>query len=450
MLRSMTLRDFRAFKKQPFVFSKINIFAGKNNSGKSSALSALNLFAQTIDEAEVGGSPLVLNGQYDQLGTFIDVVHGNLARRPLGFDFDYGDVRLSIDFKYRPQRREIDLQRFELDVDGREFYKYILGKDSFQSKIWGKDVESYFDIGRKVRPTFRSFWPMRVAPVSEIFEKVRSRSAGDDDLFTKYTDFQEKMSLSSARFNKYFTNFESISAFRDRPSRTYLYTGETPGRVGVTGSNTAQILAQDAARRGHGKGSLIDSISNWMSDTGIARALYVKSLTSRHFEICVVSNDGSEHNICDVGFGCSQVLPVLLGGLSLFRSDAKGSENRLLLVQEPEIHLHPNAQAELGSFFVDLAKRGGQLFIETHSDNLILRIASHVASGNIAASDVAIFWVGDDADHSVTNISITENGSFTPTWPGGFFPQRSNETTKLARAALRKNPGLATKGGDKD
>lgn len=80
MIKNLTLKNFRAFKEQSFDFAKLNIFIGKNNSGKSSALSALNVIAQTIREQDLDGTPLILNGPYDQLGTFIDVVNGNHPR----------------------------------------------------------------------------------------------------------------------------------------------------------------------------------------------------------------------------------------------------------------------------------------------------------------------------------------------------------------------------------
>jgi len=140
-----------------------------------------------------------------------------------------------------------------------------------------------------------------------------------------------------------------------------------------------------------------------------------------------------------VGFGCSQVLPVLTAGLNLF-TDEEGADERVLIVQEPEIHLHPNAQAALGSFFVNLVQNDGQVFIETHSDNLVLRIARHVALGQLEPGDVSIFYVSDDADKRVTPIEITADGQFRPEWPGGFFPQRQEESFELAKAASGIRP----------
>lgn len=443
MLRKLVLREFRAFRNQEFKFSRINIFAGKNNSGKSSVMSAINLIAQTVKDREIGGPAILLNGQYEQLGTYIDAVHGNIARRPIGLDIDFDDYSLGLELKYRAQRRQIELQKFELKKNLTEVYKYTSRKDAFESRVYGKDAAQFLGLSRKTRPTFRNFWPISFAPVNEILA-MDPGNAHAATSRSRYLSASRDLSNAMTQIDNHFSNFESISAFRDKPSRTYLYTGETARTVGISGSNAAQILAQDAAQRGSGKGSLAEAVSDWFKKTGIAKALSVKSLTSRHFEICIVSNDGSEHNICDVGFGCSQVLPVLLGGLRLLEQRGR-RDSSTLTIQEPEIHLHPNAQAELGTFFVDVADRGAQVFIETHSDSLILRIASHVASGRIKPDDVAIFWVGDDEDHTVDCVSITDVGTFEPPWPGGFFPQRSIETTNLAREVIKRAPGKRLK-----
>lgn len=392
---------------------------------------------------ELNGTPLLLNGQYDQLGTFIDVVHENLARRPLGIDIGFGRYDLSLEFKYRSLRKQIDLQNFSLSERGSELFRYSSRKDRFDVWIEGKEFSKAFPRIRKKRPTFRNLWPisvMSLADIRRIDEEIEASPSRNRDLRDRYFRLNRMLTFIGREFESQFENFESLSAFRDRPQRTYLYSGETAQRVGVTGSNAALMLAADEARRGSEKNNLAESLSRWFRATNIAEGVFVKPLTSRHFEICVRSNDGSEHNICDVGFGCSQVLPVLIGGLNLRTQESSRRASKIFVVQEPEIHLHPNAQAALGSFFVEMARFGGQTFIETHSDNLILRVARHIAEGDLAPEDVAIFWVDDTGDNRVRSIRIDENGSFDPEWPGGFFPQRHEESLALARAAFGEKP----------
>ena len=95
----------------------------------------------------------------------------------------------------------------------------------------------------------------------------------------------------------------------------------------------------------------------------------------------------------------------------------------------------------MGSFFASLIDREGQVFIETHSDNLVLRVARHVALGDVDAADVAIFFVSDDEKRTVREIAIASSGVFKPEWPGGFFPQRQAESLELARASMQRREG---------
>lgn len=138
-------------------------------------------------------------------------------------------------------------------------------------------------------------------------------------------------------------------------------------------------------------------------------------------------------------------MPVLVGALNTSIRHRVGTlstrrGSALFVVQEPEIHLHPNAQATLGSFFVSLFRKAGQLFVETHSDALVLRIARHVARSELDPKDVAIFFFENGPDgKKVRRLETNERGVFAPPWPGGFFPQREKEALGLARARTGKS-----------
>ncbi|MFD2053371.1 AAA family ATPase [Mesorhizobium calcicola] len=431
MIRYLRLRSFRAYRDHKFEFRRLNIFIGANNSGKSSILSAINLIAQTHFASRGSSSPLVLNGPYEELGTFQDVVHGNNVRTPIGFDLGIGEFDISFDVKFRLQRRELEISRFSLSENNEEIFSYQARKDSSDVKLLRRSVETVLGSKSARRPLFIGFWP---------FDPSLSRLVVPENEFPKSSkDIIERVARALRKADMLlrdnFRNFDSLSPFRAQPQRTYLYSGETPTEIGRTGSNGITLLVNDTAKRGALRIGLEEQISDWLRVNKIADKIRVKNLTTRHFEICIVDFKGKEHNICDVGFGCSQVLPVLIGGLNIFGSHVSQRKSPTFVVQEPEIHLHPNAQASLGSFFVGLAKFGGQQFIETHSDNLVLRIARHVALGDISPSDVKIFFVEDqNGEKIVTDIDIRADGIFKPDWPGGFFPQRQVESLQLAKA----------------
>lgn len=444
MLKSLKVKNFRAFRSQDFEFSKINIFVGANSTGKSSAISAINLIAQTVRRQDIQDSPLVLNGPYEQLGTFIDVVYGNRSNTPVSFDFSYGDdertYQVSVDFKYRKIRRQIELLKFEYFFNGSKVYDYRIKKDGFDIRLSGELFENVMPGIQKRRPTFAGLfsYDFNIARPYMLGEKL-SRLDKSQSALVAHVDRLVRNGRSALRGT--FAGFDSLSPFRDQPQRTYLFTGEAARLIGRTGSNGVSILVDDVSRRGKLKDALIDKISHWLQVSGIGKSLALRPLTERHFEIGIMDLDGRFHNLCDVGFGVSQALPVLIGALNTFREPSMSAP--IFVVQEPEIHLHPNAQATLGSFFVSIARAKGQLFIETHSDNLILRIANHIVEGHLPADDVTVFFFENTAEgKKVIPYKFNERGAFVPSWPNGFFPQREAEIMRITRSRRQRDLGV--------
>ncbi len=134
----------------------------------------------------------------------------------------------------------------------------------------------------------------------------------------------------------------------------------------------------------------------------------------------------------DVGIGVSQILPVLVR--------AFGSQDRLIAIEQPEIHIHPALQAELGDVFVEsaLGRRGNTFLIETHSEHLLLRIMRRMretATGSlpdgvtgVQPEDVMVLFVEPDGTKSIVReMPLNEHGDLVKAWPGGFFEEGLRE-----------------------
>jgi predicted ATPase len=126
----------------------------------------------------------------------------------------------------------------------------------------------------------------------------------------------------------------------------------------------------------------------------------------------------------DVGYGVSQVLPVLIE-LSL-------RQQSVVCIEQPEIHLHPALQANLADLLIESASdvgRANQVIVETHSEHLILRIQRRIREGSLDASQVKVLYVDQDSDGSshVIDLKIGADGEFATEWPGGFFEERITE-----------------------
>ncbi|OYT61956.1 hypothetical protein B6U67_05050 [Methanosarcinales archaeon ex4484_138] len=137
-------------------------------------------------------------------------------------------------------------------------------------------------------------------------------------------------------------------------------------------------------------------------------------------------NTKTEVNLVDVGFGASQILPIIVQGFN-------APKNSLILIEQPEIHLHPKAQATMGDLLVDIAKSNDRkLIIETHCDLLIQRVCKNILQKKIDHADIVIYYFEPtDNGTEIKTITINENGQFE-NFPDGFFEEGFEEAMEMA------------------
>jgi predicted ATPase len=136
-------------------------------------------------------------------------------------------------------------------------------------------------------------------------------------------------------------------------------------------------------------------------------------------------------NLAATGMGISQIVPVVVQSLLT-------PKNGCLIVEQPEVHLHPAAQTTLADLFLEQAQKGRQFLIETHSEHLILRIRRRVAEGRVRPESIRIFFVEKPAGWTeIHQLSLKETGHFTE-WPSGFFEEGYEEALALASAGVAR------------
>ncbi len=177
----------------------------------------------------------------------------------------------------------------------------------------------------------------------------------------------------------------SVAPIRTRPRRTY---DEALEQFTPEGEHIPLTLLNHLAINGPGSGFLA-AVHDYGKEAGLFREVHIKRLGSKPgdpFQI-MVKGTGRPSNLIDVGYGVSQALPVV--GQSVL-----APANRLVLMQQPEVHLHPRAQAELGSFFVNQVYRHDKkLVIETHSDYIVDRVRLEVARQRLDPAMVSILYL---------------------------------------------------------
>jgi hypothetical protein len=383
-----------------------------------------------------------LSGKFEDLGAYYDVVNGNDESKniKIGIEAEVTIPRRSfvksarggrllrireekrkgyseVTIGYRRSRHEVRLLETETRMpdDGLTLKtkRNRLGKHVVQTTEGLMGVgESKLNQMLFVRNLLPLLYPLRF-------------SLGSGDYYDKLRLLQEYIRGLHDNLSK----VEFIGPFRANPQRLYTLTGESPSSVGIHGERAFEILINDQKRKGKAKKDLLGEVTKWMANAEIASKIDIQSFTDRYFEV-IVRNfyTNEEENLADVGFGCGQVLPILVAGFNV-------AQGGVLVAEEPEIHLHPKAQAELGSLLHILYGRGIQLIVETHSEHLLIRLQSHVARGEIKAEDVNVFYVdpkGKDKSKEITRIPLGKDGYFQKNWPKGFFPERLQEAERLA------------------
>ncbi|MBF0527060.1 MAG: DUF3696 domain-containing protein [Deltaproteobacteria bacterium] len=215
----------------------------------------------------------------------------------------------------------------------------------------------------------------------------------------------------------------SLAPIRSQPKRTYDQLSDD---FNPEGDHIPTYLSRIFREAGQNKDVLIKILEPFGQESGLFRQIGVKSLgkgLGDPFQI-MVKVDGQAFNLVDVGYGVCQSLPLVVQ--SIVMKDA-----RLMLLQQPEVHLHPRAQAALGSFFARLVAEGQKEFvIETHSDYIVDRVRQEVAKGMIKPDDVAIlYFEKKGVETKVHPIRLDEYGNIlnAPTGYRDFFLREKTE-----------------------
>jgi len=212
-----------------------------------------------------------------------------------------------------------------------------------------------------------------------------------------------------------------LGPMRDYPERFYLFSGKSTNKVGKSGKGASDLLFEDSlflekvnqSLRNFKIGHEVKISSFKDQETGESADVYAIRLIDEFSKINV--------SLLDVGFGVSQVLPVIIQ--SLF------SRNQTVLIEQPEVHIHPRLQTELGDLFIESVRDFGNRFIvETHSEHLMLRLQRRIREGKLKPGEVSVLYVDRSEDGSIClQLRLDEEGDFIDHWPDGFFDEDYKE-----------------------
>ena len=273
----------------------------------------------------------------------------------------------------------------------------------------------------------------------------------------------EAVMEASMYLDDFFTrSLKYLGPLRDEPKPLYPLAASTdPADVGLRGEMTASVLDLHKARpiryiptsrfssaaieQKTSTRTLETAVIDWLQYLGVADNVQSQDLGKLGHELKVtLSKDDKPHDLTHVGVGVSQVLPILVACL-LAESDTT------LILEQPELHLHPRVQTLLGDFFMSMAILRKQCIIETHSEYLINRLRFRAAAASekkSLTSYMKIYFVEKENNSSTfRDVAVNEYGAIVD-WPEGFFDQSQREAEKIVRAAARKRKEKRNKGRD--
>lgn len=225
-------------------------------------------------------------------------------------------------------------------------------------------------------------------------------------------------------------NLVPLGPYRRAPERLYIFSGTTPRDVGYAGHLLPDLMFSDE--------SLMDSLNKWMGRLQLGYTISIERLGDKLNDVYEVRLKDSiaKSNVSvalpDVGFGISQLLPIIVQTLA--------AERKILTVEQPELHIHPALQADIGDLLISGIRNpySHQFVVETHSEHLVLRLLRRIRetftgeledeSLALYPKDVSVLYVSRGADGAeVHRLRISEDGDFIDAWPNGFFEERAKE-----------------------
>ena len=392
MLQRIDLLHFKCFELLRLPLRRLTLLSGLNASGKSSVMQAFALFHQTVREHEWSPA-IMLNGSAVRLGTAGEVIDHVSGGHGCGIGLRDGDTEYQWEFS--AERSDMSMTVTRIAVDERRFAARD-GETMVLHKMLPKEVEE--------------------RPESEKATGV------DMDLVKRL----EELSYLTA----------------ERTGPRDIYPLEGRGHLGVVGAGGEHAVSLMYSRADD---PIVDALAlPGAAKTGLRQ---VGARMSTFFPGCELevspilransltlgvrtSHQTDFHRPGHTGFGITQVLPIVVASLFARRGG-------LLLIENPEVHLHPAGQATMGEFLAEVAAAGVQVVLETHSDHVLNGARRAVRRGVLNGNETALhfFRSREDAERdggaAVQTPELADDGSIDH-WPDGFFDQFDKDMSYFA------------------
>jgi predicted ATPase len=344
----------------------------------------------------------------------------------------------------------------------------LLNRSDTQLSLFADEGMSIEDLVQQVRQLNKQdqllLRNQLVAKVETLTQDIRQTMAAEFGKNYQLTQrpLPGEIRAAAAYLNRFFgAQMKYLGPLRDEPKPLYpLAPNVDPADIGYRGEHTASVLDLH-------KGNFVRylpsanfekpefdpepttrtlerAVFDWLKYMGVAEHLITRDRGKLGHELKVTTaGNQTPHDLTHVGVGVSQVLPILVMCLL-------AEPDTTLIIEQPELHLHPKVQTLLGDFFLSMAMLGKQIIVETHSEYIInrLRFRAAAAEDENVANKLKIFFVEKKEGASqFREVNVNQYGAIID-WPEGFFDQSQSEAEEILRAATRKRKAARQKERD--
>ncbi|WP_373212754.1 DUF3696 domain-containing protein [Ruminococcus sp. 5_1_39BFAA] len=453
MLSHLSIKNFKGWKDTGDIeLAPITVLFGSNSSGKSSIGQFLVMLKQTVQQSD-RKTVLMLSGDKASvnLGTPSDIFHNHDMQEKIKFEYDWSLDKKS-DFGIGKNRRRYNRVKFKADIQVNDPEIQYLEVGRFAYELF-EDTRQRLAVGMKKLD--EGLGSRNYELFSEIEELKRTKGRawkltepmkyyGFPDAALAYyqdSDFLQDLNLHQENL---FSKFYYLGPLRSKSSRIYSWAGTNPDSVGDDGIYTIQAIlsAKHEGRKlrfPHTNYIPFEAvIGNALQKMELIENYKINRIENRQdYEVKVKIKGTSEYvSLPDVGFGVSQVLPVIV---QLFYAPS-GS---IIFIEQPEIHLHPKAQTLLADVLIDAINmrenskdRKIQVIIETHSEYLLRRLQMRISDKTIKTEEMKAYFANNCANRSkLEELQVDTYGNIL-NWPEGFFGDMEKDMYTQAMNAM--------------
>ena len=443
MFTEISMKNFKSWRETgPVRMAPLTAFFGANSSGKSSLLQMLLLLKQTAESNDRG---LVLKTGsmqpgYVNLGTPQEITFGDSDEMTLSISWNLASASaVSVPIPDSDQSLDVKSLRFETVIHAEAPRLYVKSlsyrqSDSLSAALTRRDNNRYV-----VRATVNGMELRRPASRPRVLMRAEKCYGFSDEALRFYQDARFLRSLEFA-LEQQFQSLHHLGPLREYPQRTYSWSGEKPSDVGQKGELAIHALLagrdQKVYRTAGGRyNKLFPRVAKWLVDLDLAASLEIRPLSegdSLYRAWLKRQQDSPEALLPDMGIGVSQVLPVLV----LCYYVPEGST---IILEQPELHLHPSVQAGLADVFIHaMKKRNIQIIVESHSEHFLRRLQRRIAEEVVCPDDAALYFCEMCGGESkLRKLDVDDFGNIHD-WPEDFFGDLVGEMVAALDAGLQR------------